>query len=151
MNVPEVIELRVLSAGRPLVGAWVELTFPMPRKNPFHSCHGPSDEQGRIVVPGEAVLRWARLQREFALMDYDDLESSWRGTFRARVLNGAELERAADAAGRFADFVELPEGYRSGLEAARRAWTLAASVAVGLELTSPLPAGIVADLAPRTR
>lgn len=148
MKVPDLIELRVVAAGRPVPDAWIELTFPMPRKNAFHSCHGPSDVEGRIVVVREQVVRWARLQREFAIMDYEDLEGSWHGTFRARVMNGADLERAAAAARRFGEFVSYPEGYVANLEAARRSWNATSPSGVELRLAAPLQPGVTAELEP---
>lgn len=148
MLIPDSIELRVLSSGRPLSGAWIELTFPMPRKNAFHSCHGPSGADGRIVVMREDILRWARVQREFAMMDSEDLESSWLGPFRARVMNESDLARAAAAALQFGEFVKYPEGYHWGLDAALRASRATPLTAIELQLTAPIEAGVVAQLDP---
>src|SRR5438309_6404101 len=105
---PGRIVVRCLKDGLPFKGGWIQFTLSMRRKNDFHSAHGPSDEDGILIVTSEHILNWADSERSFALMDFGDPRLEWSGQTRIEPIGWDLLVRARDAARGFDNYVSYP-------------------------------------------
>jgi hypothetical protein len=115
-HLPEQFVLRVKAGDQPLLGGWVKVVLHTGHKNDFPSLHGPTDEDGVVLVQAGDLRESAQRSRDLFLMDYGSIENDWTGAITVAPLTPEDLEVVIEAIDTWG-----PEQYPPGQRAALRA------------------------------
>lgn len=117
MSLPREFKVVCTVGEAPVAGAWVTATLHMNDKTDFVSFHGPADDQGRVVITGEEILRWTKRNRAFAPNDYLDPEQEWSGTITLTPLTPDAARAAIKFYKMFQEQLDYPETFSKDLRA----------------------------------
>jgi hypothetical protein len=105
-GLPDVLRISVQTKGKPMAGAWADITFGMARKNRHGTLAGPTDENGEVIVQREDIEESARHASELSPMDYVGLDA-WDGTIRVEAINRERVRGIVSAVDLWEDLGSL--------------------------------------------